>query len=233
MKHRFLASASVGAILLSGSAQARDIAAKPVVMPPAFSWTGFYVGANIGSARMNSTISDDPSTPINFLGVPSDVNGSGTIGGIQAGYNYQLSNLLLGVETDLSFASREQSISGIGGSTFGTYTTRLTRLSTVRGRIGLAVDRFLVYGTGGVAFASIKNDFDDTAFPFNANSNKTLTGWTGGFGVEYAFSDHWTAKAEYLQVSVPSQSAAENSFGYAFAFKNRIDIGRVGINYKF
>jgi outer membrane immunogenic protein len=236
MKYSFLTSVSVGAILLGGAAQAADVARPAYKAPaaiPTFNWTGFYVGANIGVARNRANLSDDPSSPVPFLGAPADANKTGLIGGIQAGYNYQISQLLLGIEADIALGNGEASVSGFSFGT-GTYTSRLSRLGTVRGRVGLAFDRFLVYGTGGGAFASIKNEFTEPAFPFTAHPKNNLTGWTAGGGFEYALTDHWTAKAEYLHVWLPSQTGFDSTgFGYVFAFKNSIDVARVGINYKF
>ena len=60
-----------------------------------------------------------------------------------------------------------------------------------------------------------------------------MTGWTVGGGVEYAFADHWTAKAEYLHVSFLDRTVTDVTTGYVFDFKDQLDIGRVGINYKF
>jgi len=105
----------------------------------------------------------------------------------------------------------------------------------VRGRLGLAFDRVLIYGTGGVAFADLKGQLSDPANPFVASPGSSVTGWTAGGGVEYAFTDHWTAKAEYLHVGFADQTVtvAPGGTSYTFKFKDALDIGRVGINYKF
>jgi outer membrane immunogenic protein len=77
------------------------------------------------------------------------------------------------------------------------YDTKIDWFGTVRGRVGYAMDRALIYGTGGLAFGSVENRYLDG--PANSFSEKcTQTGWTAGAGIEYAFDDHWSAKAEYL-----------------------------------
>jgi outer membrane immunogenic protein len=113
-------------------------------------------------------------------------------------------------------------------------------LGTVRGRIGWAFDRLLVYGTGGAAFASLKDQFTDPPgvgpIGFTSAPSSSVSGWTAGGGIEYAFADHWTAKAEYLHVGFPDRSVTTTVFpgsAYSFVFKDSLNIARVGINYKF
>jgi outer membrane immunogenic protein len=96
----------------------------------------------------------------------------------------------------------------------------------------------LVYGTGGAAFASFKNELTDppSVIGFTVSPSSGATGWTAGGGIEYAFADHWTARAEYLHVGFPDRTAAVSPIplnNYGFIFKDSLDIGRVGINYKF
>jgi outer membrane immunogenic protein len=115
-----------------------------------------------------------------------------------------------------------------------TLSSRLNALGTIRGRLGWAFDRALLYGTGGVAFADLKDQLSDQAIPFTATPGSSETGWTAGGGVEYALTDHWTAKAEYLHVGFSQRNATDSAgLGYRFAYKDKLDIGRVGVNYKF
>jgi len=235
----FLASVSLGALVFASGSQAADIAARPVYKAPVWSWAGFYVGANVGAASGRGTIADaDPST-LTWIGLGTPPGASrkiSAIGGLQAGYNWQFNSLVLGVEGDLSIASLNGSITGLGPLIAGgTYSSRLNTLGTIRGRIGWAFDRFLVYGTGGVAFANLRDQYTDLAVTPAATTSSSATGWTAGAGFEYALTDHWTAKAEYLHVGFPSRTGTTLVGGapYAFAFKDSLDIGRVGINYKF
>ncbi len=244
VKRSLLASASVGALLAATGAHAADLPARAVYkaapMPPVaqpWTWTGFYVGGNVGGVQADSSIGDDPTTSFPWLGGTTQANRAGVIGGVQAGLNYQLSNLVLGVEGDVSWASlhRTVPVTSNGLAPFDTYSSSLNTLGTVRGRIGLAFDRVLVYGTGGAAFAKLQDQLTDTIFPFTAAPSSSVTGWTAGGGLEYAFAEHWTAKVEYLHVAFPDRTASASfaATGYAFTFKDKLDIGRVGINYKF
>jgi outer membrane immunogenic protein len=243
VKTKLLTGASVGAILLSGSAQAADLGVRPVYKapPPApvtWNWTGFYVGANIGAVFHRGSIADDPSSFVPWLnGASFDNDGTGVIGGLEAGYNWQMASLVLGIEADISASSLNHSNSNVaapfGGGSPDVYSTKMSWLGTVRGRVGWAFDRVLVYGTGGVAFANLKDGNVDTWFPITASTSSGVTGWTAGGGIEYALVDHWTVKAEYLHVGFPNRTATDVNTGYAFRFKDSLDIGRVGINYKF
>lgn len=234
MKTSVFAGISFGAVALAGGAHAADLAYKaPVAAPVPFSWTGFYVGANIGGASGQSTVSDTNGST--WIGPqPVNANKTGVIGGLQAGFNWQINSLLLGVEGDISFASASSTVDFITlANTQGVYSSDLKNFGTVRGRIGLAFDRLLVYGTGGAAFANINNAYRDIDVDFGAGSSSSVTGWVAGGGVEYAISDHWTARAEYLHADFGERTVVEPNLGYAFAFKNTVDIGRAGINYKF
>jgi outer membrane immunogenic protein len=243
MKKSLLAGVSLGALALASGAQAADMAPRPAYKAPGaipvWSWAGFYVGANVGVAGARTNISN-PSLNYFFpFGSTVDSNKTGVIGGVQAGYNWQFDNLVVGVEGDISVASLNRTTSP-GAIAFAgdTFNGNMTALGTVRGRVGWAFDRVLVYGTGGVAFANLKDEYNSPNFPppFTASATSSVTGWTAGGGIEYALFGNWTAKIEYLHVGFPSRSATASPIPpttYTFAFKDSLDIGRVGINYKF
>jgi outer membrane immunogenic protein len=240
MKKSLLAGVSLGALALASGAQAADMAARPVyktpVATPVWSWTGFYVGANVGFASSRTRISNPDNSYFSLSNASFNSNQSGVIGGLQAGYNWQFNNIVVGLEGDISAASLNRSTSaGTLGFTGDTFNGNMTALGTVRGRIGWAFDRLLIYGTGGVAFANLKDQYFSPVFPFTAGPSSSVTGWTAGGGAEFALSGNWTVKAEYLHVGFPSRSATVTAIGntYLFAFKDSLDIGRVGINYKF
>ena len=241
MKASLLTGVSASALLLVGSAQAADMAAHPVYkaqpVAPVWSWTGFYVGGTLGGVWSRNTVGDDPTATNPFLGTFGltgiDNNSAGVIGGLEAGYNWQLANWVLGIEADISFSSLNQSTVGAAATT-DVYQSRLDWLSTVRGRVGYAFDRWLVYGTGGAAIADLKDTYTSPTFAFVAAPSATTWGWTAGGGVEYAVADHWTVKAEYLHVGFGNRTVDNlSTFGYGLVFKNQLDIARVGINYKF
>jgi outer membrane immunogenic protein len=243
VRKSLLSGVSIGALVLATGAHAADLRARPIYKTPPtpplqpWTWTGFYVGGNIGGAEAHSSITNDPASSSPWLVGQANADRGSVIGGLQAGLNYQIYNVVLGIEGDIGWASLSRSVAALSlaGPGFDTYSSKLDTLGTVRGRVGLAFDRLLVYGTGGAAFANLKDQLVDTAAHFTASPNSSVTGWTAGGGIEYAFADHWTAKAEYLHVGFPDRTAFSSiaALGYAFTFKDSLDIGRVGINYKF
>jgi outer membrane immunogenic protein len=232
--------------MLATGAQAADLSRAPVYKapvapPPSWTWTGFYVGGTLGGVVGHSSIANDPASSFPWLNANSvSVNGSGVIGGLEAGYNWQMSQLVLGIEGDVSWSSLKSS-TGAATPAVGvldTFSSRLNALGTIRGRLGWAFDRALVYATGGVAFANLKDQLSDpvTVLGFTASPGSSETGWTAGVGIEYALTDHWTAKAEYLHVGFSQRTASVTPVAgtsYIFDYKDKLDIGRVGINYKF
>jgi outer membrane immunogenic protein len=237
-KTALLTTASIGVLILASGAQAADLTRPvykaPIAPPPSWTWTGFYLGGTLGGVVGHDSVTNDPASSNNaFLASPISTNSAGVIGGLEAGYNWQISQIVLGVEADVSWSSLKQSNTAVGST--DTFTSRLDMLSTIRGRLGWAFDRTLLYGTGGVAFADLKDQLADSGFLFTATPSSNLTGWTAGGGIEYAFTDHWTAKAEYLHIGFSGMRTAmdSNGTGYIFDYKDKLDIGRVGINYKF
>jgi outer membrane immunogenic protein len=210
-------------------------------MPPQFSWTGFYVGANVGGVWGNSDLVDDGTGFFgSFLGSRGAVYGqrqSGVIGGFQGGYNWQTSFLVLGVESDFSWTSA--SISTDLLPTFPNHdlhNSRLSNFATVRGRAGIAFDRFLVFGTGGAAHASLTNEFVDTStLRGSTGRDSGKWGWVAGGGIEYALTNNWTTKFEYLYTRFSEETVptAPPVTGYNFSFRDSVAVARVGINYKF
>ena len=198
---------SATAILISLSARAADLPtrvqpAAPVPYVPSFSWTGFYVGGELGWIRTDP----EYTTGAVLLGTPFLVSAttgkSGLSYGALAGYNYQAGNVVLGIEGDFE------------GWTVGTirYTAItgdfLTAQSkwggSVRGRLGYAADRALFFVSGGAAFVS-----NETSIPFTGISigaDDTRVGWTVGAGIDYALTNNWFTGFEYRYSQFESKS---------------------------
>jgi outer membrane immunogenic protein len=249
---------AAAAALAGTPALAADMPLKAPPPPAAvFSWTGFYVGGNIGYSWGDAH--DDFSASVPFSGATStactpvgpvvcaaasDSNHlDGAIGGLQAGYNWQYERYLAGIESDFQFSGQRQrgsntvtaysQVGGIGAAgPFNpdtvTYNNSdsLNWLGTLRGRLGITTDRWLVYGTGGLAYGEVKVVGSAGATgvpitgsvgscvtasgcpsqPFGAWSNSQIpVGWTAGFGVERVLGDdHWSVKLEYLYVDLGS-----------------------------
>ena len=239
IKQLLLASVAVGC--LPAGASAADMAVKmPVKAPvaPAFSWTGFYLGGNVGGLWSDSSETSVQTAGGILAPIPGDSSRySGVIGGLQGGYNYQPlgSNFVFGLEGDVDWASAQKSVVL---DAFDTHNMNVKMLSTIRGRLGVAFDRWLPYITGGVAFVDLKNELVNIAAPGigSVNRGSEATGWTLGGGIEYAFDPHWSAKAEYLYVGLPTKTVAvlgAGGYNYSFTFKDTEQVARVGINYRF
>jgi outer membrane immunogenic protein len=202
MKRLLLATAATALITAPGLAA--DFGARrstPYYAPPAqnlFNWSGFYAGSHAGWG-WGSALGTDPS---------------GYLIGLQAGYNFQFaSGLLTGIETDIA-------ISGIDGGNF-----ELDYLGTVRGRLGYAVDRFLIYGTAGLAYG--RGDVRIGGL----SSEQTHFGYALGAGVEAMIAPNITARLEYLYADLGDENYKTVAGSTRVGFD--ASIVRTALNYKF
>jgi outer membrane immunogenic protein len=163
--------------------------------PTVYNWTGFYIGGHAGGGFANSSWSDP------FTGANNTFNNSGFLGGGQVGANVQFNALVLGAEGDFSWTN----LKGSGTDSIGNaINTNTNWTSTITGRVGVAFDRLLAYGKGGVAFAQDQSSLTDLGGN-TANTTLTRTGWTAGGGLEYALDNHWSARVEYDYLGFGSQ----------------------------
>jgi len=252
---------SIAGLMFAHSAWAADMAVKapPPAPVPIFSWTGFYAGVNAGGAWGDNAVT---YTPL-YTGAPPpglqafaaasgspNFHPSGFTGGGQAGYNWQWSQWVVGIEADINYARLASSLnSGIlnfpGTAPFFFQTSTTTNwMATVRPRVGYSFNHVLFYATGGLAVADLNFAQSVTFLTGGANAitagsaSSTRAGWTVGGGVEYAFAPHWSAKVEYFHSDF-------GNLGFAPAFQNnpfisstsnarfRTDVARVGVNYNF
>ncbi len=203
------------AVLLAGAggAAAADLGmpVKAPPPPPVWSWTGFYLGVNVGGGWTNSTGSATLLTPggavIGVSGTTGNV--SGVVGGGQVGYNWQFNNFVLGVEWDFDGSGEKTNANGacfglvVAGCTFNA-SAGVNWFSTLRGRAGLAFDRWLVYVTGGGAWQNVGASGSITVpgGTFGVFSTSTTrSGYAVGAGIEYAVWDHFIIGAEYLYLN--------------------------------
>jgi len=213
-----------------GMAQAADlpVSGSPIVSPVAvaFSWTGLYAGVHGGYSWADSSNSYD-NLPYSAA-PPLEIKPSGTYGGGQIGMNYQLpQNFVIGIEADASFDDIKNTVDD-PFSAGETVTTKIDYSGTVRARLGYAFDRVLVYGTGGLAWAHAKTDVSI----LGDSDDATLTGWTAGGGIEYAFADHWSVKAEYLHLDYGNHTWFAGD-PWASTASATADTVRLGANYRF
>lgn len=220
-----LAAAGVSIAVLAGAslpAFAADLPqpAQPViydnqVSSARFDWSGFYFGGNLGWGWGQFTTNSALTGRFN-----SDA--SGVNGGVHAGYNHAITpNIIAGLEADfqLSDLEKRRSVAGVGVKTSSDWN------STIRGRLGYAFDRFMIYGTGGLSIADLE------VAAAGSKGNETAIGWTLGAGIEGAVTDNVTARLEYLY-----QDFGRESFtlgGTRYRTDLDASIARFGVSYKF
>jgi outer membrane immunogenic protein len=220
------------------------------IPPPAFSWAGPYLGVTAGFANGFHSYDDLAGAFLGYPGLANNQN-TGFAGGGTIGYNLQAGNLVYGLEADLSWLSNRSSYVDPNGAINNFYpseTNRLSDLGTVRGRLGLAVDRSLFYFTAGLAFGEVTNSvqYNSSKFPtFNTpsyNLDSTRFGWVVGSGLEYAMTPNWTVKGEAIYAQLNTVTASWVSPGspafpanavYNTRFNTSVAVVRAGLNYKF
>jgi outer membrane immunogenic protein len=198
-----------------------DIAARPLaVAAPAPLWSGLYGGVNLGGAWTSG-----PTM-------------SGVIGGGQVGYNWQLGSVVFGAEADIQ--GTDLNSSRILTNSLGqaiTSNRSVDYLGTVRGRLGFARDAWLAYVTGGLAYTTINSSGAGlVGITGNYSGSNTDIGFAVGGGLEWAFRDRWSAKAEYLysEFSGNTNIYASTSPVITVRYNTlKTNIARIGVNYHF
>jgi len=210
---------------------------EPVAAAPvqSFSWGGAYLGGQIGYGWGKSRYSD----PAFVSAFTDQLKPDGFLGGLYAGYNFDLGNsVILGVDGDITYNNLKDGDSeDFGGIVIGN-NTKLRWSGAVRARAGVAVDRFLPYIAGGVAFGSVKNSgyFDVVGLEnFTGADTKTMTGWTLGAGVDYAATDNLIVRLEYRYTDYGRKdfSGTTDIFSYDTGNKLKTSDIRLGVAYKF
>lgn len=196
----FALSLAVATVGLSQIALAADLPAKapPKLIAPAFSWSGFYIGGHVGYLWGRTTFVDN--------GVVTETNAptDGVIGGVLGGYNWQNGPIVLGVEGDFGWTNAH----GNGAAAPPPLSTPteihhydIHWTSHARGRVGYASGPFLVFVAGGGAFAKFSMTMQEIGLPLVPPvvcQGGAYTGWSVGGGVDYAFNNQISARAEYL-----------------------------------
>jgi outer membrane immunogenic protein len=213
----------------AGAAQAADLQrAAPVYKAPppveVFSWTGFYIGGNIGYGTATGTVN------ISTLSGSEDLNG--VLGGGQIGYNWQVNNWVLGIELDGQGTDQHATSGGTIGPVTVTETDSIPWFMTARARVGYAfAPMWMVYATAGGALVDFKSQITATGLG-TATWEISRGGWAAGVGIEGALNRNWSWKAEYLHLDTGTFSTTV--FGIAPAsVRLTDDIGRGGFNYRF
>ena len=230
MKKLFLIGVACVALLAAPPVNAADLGTRqpyetpPVIAPvPIFTWTGCYLGGQVGGGWGHNKLSDPSGAFFAGTGEAIRVNTSGFLGGGQVGCDWQFApNWVIGIEgaaawADLKGHTLDVFTHTTGGGPFpspppststatGTFSAKTDFLASATGRIGWAWDRWLLYAKGGAAWDHDKYSFIGRVTvpgilngfaPFDFTASETRIGWTAGAGIEWAFWSNWSAKLEY------------------------------------
>ena len=199
---------------LAAPAGAADLPVKAAAPVSVWNWTGFYVGGNVGGGMASSGFTD----PCFYCSSATPTGGFFT-GGVQAGYNYQFGNGLVGIEADVNGNSGfKKSVIGGGDQTAMTVGANADVSGTIRARGGVVVNNTLFYATGGAAWADVRQtgtDFNNNIHSVNfgvptgitANASGVVWGGVIGAGFEYALAPHWTFGGEFLHTVYADRDA--------------------------
>jgi outer membrane immunogenic protein len=251
---RLLASAAAVA-MLSTAVYAADLPLpdEPIpeaVVSPAFSWTGPYIGVFAGFAFMDDIDLIDVNG-YNGGGGAGDFSydpDGGFIGGGTGGYNLQWGMAVLGVEANAAWLNIDDDAQfppfvGVRTGADSVAAIETDFYGDITGRLGVAFNRFLAYGRGGAAFTHAEVSFTDTdpvglTLVSGTSADDWLFGWTVGGGLEFAVTNNWTVRGEYMftQFDETISHTATNSAGGTNTFDHEIDdlqIVKFGAAYKF
>lgn len=245
-------------------ASAADLAPRYTKAPPppvaaAFNWSGFYIGGFVGGAFADgNAVSTEPRSngfPYNVPGFTNSYSLSNSvIAGGTVGWNYQpvATKWLIGIEGEAGYIHLARTIQDINAVNLGLAfpdsldTTRIGDwYGVIAGRLGVAFDRVLFYGKGGVAFVNKSYSFADNCTTggcggsiLNLRHTSTQVTWAAGAGVEYALTNNWSVKGEYLYLATHESftSSGVSNLGF-FNTNTHTDPGvhtaKVGVNYRF
>jgi outer membrane immunogenic protein len=216
-----VAAVGIAAAMSLGSAQAADMPVKGPLLAPASAsnWNGCYVGLQGGVAWATA----------NQVPTGRNLDPKGYLAGGQLGCNWHFSpNVVLGVEIDAAGANITQLGVFVGGGL--TIEERIKSIVTLRARLGHTMGNSLLYLTGGAAWANAERFVN--LFGTTGTATATHSGWVFGFGIEHAFSSHWSGKIEYLYHNLGSQT-----YIYTFGLNPTVDLKlqtlKFGVNYRF
>ncbi|MFC6447037.1 outer membrane protein [Shinella zoogloeoides] len=256
---RLLVRTTAVLLISSGAAYAADLTEPAPAtfeerVASNFDWSGAYVGVNVGGGfgTFDHPFAITAPAPVGTVVDGSvDISAGGFLGGVQAGYNWQNGDFVFGAEADFqgSAVKAEDSLSVNtvppfgAGSIDGEAGTKVKWFGTVRARAGVSpVDRLLVYGTAGLAYGKVESYLNANVTGggpignIDVSKSNTKAGWTVGAGAEYAVTNNWTIKSEYLYTDLGKTTLINaDLFGANATLKNDVSFHtiRIGLNYKF
>ena len=175
----------------------------PVLVAPPDSWAGFYLGGQVGygedAVRWHNLGGSAAFSP---LGSVTHDRGNGVIGGGQLGYNFQVNRLVFGVEGSVSAANFDRSFASPYFPATDTWSSKLTWLGTVTGRVGYGFDSWMPYVKGGFAAGGVDTTIQSTALGAIAQGSSVHTGWTVGGGVEVKVAPRVSLGLEFMHTDL-------------------------------
>jgi outer membrane immunogenic protein len=240
---RLLVLAALCAAVSVQVASAADMPTKApaykAVEPIPYNWSGFYIGGHLGGAWSNSDRSSF-NTDTGALLDSATQTATSFIGGGQIGFNWMFApNWLVGIEADISAADLSANDTTVTATTVN-HANKIDYFGTVRGRLGYAWQNWLLYGTGGYAWAHDTATRTQLIGTVNADTpgtvetpTNTLTGWTAGGGLEWGFAGNWSARVEYLFMDFGTDSFIYPGAHRRDDYNTHVSVARVGLNYRF
>ncbi len=206
------------------------VKAPPAPEPPPFSWTGLYIGGEVGGVWSHGSLYDS----LGFVNVSTSHDGF--IGGGDVGFNYQFNSFVLGVETNFDWTSLSATGPGVVVPGVGTLQASANTkwITTLAGRFGWAYNQWLFYGKAGVAWVGNTATITNLTTGASISGSNTRTGGLLGVGAEWAFDPHWSAKLEYNYINVNNWSFSGPLIpADTWTAHRNIETLMVGINYRF
>lgn len=216
-----VSNASWAADLPPGPAPAPQVY-PPAPVVPAYNWTSVYLGGNAGWGFATASVTGT----FGALSTTLSEQLNGFVGGGQLGFNYQFGMAVVGIEAD--FDASTQSLTTTSG--LFTATDRIPWLTTVRGRVGAAFDRVLVYATGGFGYGGFQSTVTAVGFG-SASASQTHGAWIAGAGVEVGITNNLSGRIEYLYLDTGNIPLATIG-GVSITDRLQDNIVRAGLNFR-
>lgn len=247
-----LSAAALLAVPASAADMGYPVKASPPEAATGFTWTGFHAGANLGYGGGDFSYPFSISAFGGRLDGDLSLSSGGMLAGGQFGYDHQFDNgVVLGVEADLQWSGVDGEL--LAGGNYATpigipaiadvnATTSIEWFGTLRARAGYGWDRVLVYATGGAAYGKVAWQADVSlsapgfGFADSIRADDIQWGWTAGAGVEYALTDLWLLRAEYLFIHLGTQTLSLSPnpiLTGSVDVQTGLHLGRVAVSYKF
>ncbi len=231
----FIASLSIGFIATAATSADLGSVDAPQPLPPQgavadiiHDWGGGYVGV-VGGGAVGEVETQTGSGTL-FSETPL----RGGLAGVTAGYNIQNGNMVYGVEADVSWA-KVKGDKACEGFPAQNCSFEFGWQGTARARVGVAMDRTLLYVTGGLAVAEGSGGTTPVPPGSTGEDKRTFFGYVAGVGAEYAMTDALSFKAEYLYTDYAKRTSPLGTVSPLDSYKSEpsAHLIRVGVNYRF